>query len=194
MSVKDKGNGIAWLRAHVGYEGPDCLIWPFSRREDGRGQFGFNGKYQKPHRWMCEATHGPAPTPKHQAAHECGKGHLGCVNPRHLKWKTPIENRADSRKHGTLNFGVGRPLRKLTQAQAQEIIALRGIESQDDLAERFGVTAQQVGRIQAGLSWKGGVPGRGGFKIGDPRARVANAKWRAANGRPSLTGRETAPT
>lgn len=34
---------------------------------------------------MCELVYGKPPMPKHQAAHNCGKGNLGCINPKHLE-------------------------------------------------------------------------------------------------------------
>ncbi|MCW5692552.1 MAG: hypothetical protein KIT48_09315 [Pseudolabrys sp.] len=93
-----------WLLAHVSYTGDDCLIWPFSRDPYyGRGRIGaMNGSKKMfwAHRMMCELVNGPPPSPAHQAAHECGKGHEGCVNPRHLSWKTQSGNALDRLRHG----------------------------------------------------------------------------------------------
>ena len=55
------------------------------------------GRRQSAHRAMCELVHGPAPTPKHQAAHSCHRGCDGCVLPQHLHWATDAENRAERR-------------------------------------------------------------------------------------------------
>jgi hypothetical protein len=73
---------------------------------------------------MCELVHGPSPSKKHQAAHNCGNGHLGCVNPSHLCWKTPRENSLDMWKHGTMPSCERAPAAKITQAIADEIRAL----------------------------------------------------------------------
>src|SRR5260221_680223 len=86
-----------WLREYADYSGDECLTWPFARYPDGRANM--NGGY--PTRAMCELAYGPAPSPKHEAAHSCGKGHEACVNPRHLRWATPKENAADKKIHGT---------------------------------------------------------------------------------------------
>jgi DNA-binding transcriptional regulator YiaG len=87
---------------------------------------------------MCELAHGPAPSEKHQAAHNCGKGHLGCVNPAHLEWKTNLENQLDRFEHGTMPKH-GKPRRILTPEQIAEVRALKGKVAQYDLAARFSV-------------------------------------------------------
>lgn len=98
-----KGQGAAhkWLVAHIGHAGEDCLIWPFHRDPDkGYGFLGHNGITYKAHRRMCELAHGPAPSSQHHAAHSCANGHLGCVHPGHLSWKTPEGNAEDRVNHG----------------------------------------------------------------------------------------------
>src|SRR5579859_4466599 len=38
-------------------------------------------------RVVCEAYHGPPPTPQHEAGHTCPDGeNARCINPRHLAW------------------------------------------------------------------------------------------------------------
>lgn len=88
MSKRGEGKTIKWLRAHTDYSHDWCLIWPFVSKLHGYGQFGYLGKNYYAHRFMCELAHGPAPSPLHEAAHSCGRGHEGCVNPQHLSWKT----------------------------------------------------------------------------------------------------------
>src|SRR5688572_8725373 len=53
--------------------GNDCLLWPFSSVK-GYGQIRIDGKTRLITRIACEAEHGPAPTPTHQAAHSCNRG------------------------------------------------------------------------------------------------------------------------
>lgn len=135
---KGKGAAIAWLREHVTYQGDDCLTWPFSVNR-GYGHFGFEGRLHKAHRFMCELMHGPAPSAQHHAAHECGRGHLGCVNPRHLSWKTSSENAIDRRLHGAPEGSKGQ-IPALTNEQVAEIRALKGRLSQVKIAQKFGVS------------------------------------------------------
>lgn len=83
------------------HTGEECLIWPFGRNGDGYGSVQVDGKMVNAHRYLCQIAHGEPPTATHQAAHSCGKGHLGCVAKNHLRWATPAENQADRLIHGT---------------------------------------------------------------------------------------------
>lgn len=77
------------------FEGNECLEWPYSGNNWGYGQLTVAGRLVVASRFVCEIAHGDPPTPEYQAAHSCGNGHLGCVNPQHLRWATPKENSAD---------------------------------------------------------------------------------------------------
>ncbi len=107
------------------------------------------------HRLMCLLAHGEAPSNSHQAAHSCGRGQDGCVNPQHLSWKTNGENQLDRRSHGTKNKGLGRWGRKLMPAQVQEIRSLKGKMTQDQIAKMFGIGRRNVGAILSGKTWTG---------------------------------------
>lgn len=136
---RGQGRGYAWLMAHVNHQGDECLIWPFYRlMPGGYGTFGHLGELYYAHRYMCEQAHGPAPEGQH-AAHSCGKGSEGCVNPRHLSWKTVSENLKDRRRHGTQAGSKGH-VSHLTDQQIAEIRSLKGKMSQYAIAEKFGVS------------------------------------------------------
>lgn len=147
---RGKGEGYKFLLQHVAYQGDDCLIWPLSRSR-GYGQVGVNGKSRPAHRLMCELANGPAPSSKHHAAHSCGRGADGCVNPRHLSWKTVSENMFDRSKHGTHGRGGKQ---KLAYEQVLEIRSLCGTMTDEKIAERFGVTRGLVYQIRAVRIWK----------------------------------------
>ena len=97
------GEPMRYFREVVlAYDGNECQTWPYARSDRGYGQVYQDGRVEYVHRMVCEERHGPPPTPKHDAAHSCGKGHEGCVTKRHLSWKTHKENMADAIEHGTL--------------------------------------------------------------------------------------------
>lgn len=140
-----------WITEHVAHEGDECLIWPFSRQPTGYGQVGIAGrKTGYAHRVMCELAHGASPTPNHEVAHSCGRGRHGCVNPKHLSWKTPSENQRDRRGHGTHNTVGFRYYPKLTDEQVRYIRALKGKKTQRELAAEFRVSFQTISSIHRG--------------------------------------------
>lgn len=135
------------------YEGDDCLIWPFSTNR-GYAQMCVSGT--KPvgvHRLVCELTHGPAPSPIHQAAHSCGNGKNGCVSKRHLLWKTPTENQADRLVHGTDGRGERCATAKLTESDVRRMRALLGALPQHSIAQQFGISDALVSMIKTGKVW-----------------------------------------
>lgn len=142
---RGKGPGLAWLRSNVGYLGEECLIWPYSRNHQGYGQLGYFGKVRKAHTVMCMMAHGTKPTPIHQAAHSCGNGHLGCVHPKHLSWKTPRENRLDTSAHGRGYKHRGKELRPEIVRQIRA-----SPKSYLEIAAEFGVYWGTVGKIKRG--------------------------------------------
>jgi hypothetical protein len=144
------GKGIRFLRALIGHGEDECVLWPYTIIPNGYGMLGYNGDMWRANRLMCTLASGPAPSQKHEAAHSCGV--KACVNPNHLSWKTPVANQADRRRHGT----AGNPRGKfvLTEAQVAEIRSLRGVETHQALADRFGVTRETIGQIMRGKIWK----------------------------------------
>lgn len=164
-----EGKGIAWIRKHTAHADDACLPWPFwIDKTNGYGRCGFDAKLYWAHRLMCEMAHGPAPSASHQAAHSCGRGHEGCVNPRHLSWKTRSQNQRDRRKHGTSRAKFGHRW-KLTPAQVAEIRAQGGIKTQRELAAMYGVTWQTIGMILRRETWT-----TGDYVGGKPRFRAAS--------------------
>ncbi len=132
-----------------------CLPWPYAKGgTSGHGMIWVNGRLQGAHRLVCEIINGPAPSSVHEAAHSCGKGHLGCVNPKHLSWKTPKENQADRLGHGTLLRGEQCVHAKLSAQQVIEIRSMYPGLSQDKIARIFNVSRGAIQDIVEGRTWK----------------------------------------
>jgi hypothetical protein len=139
----------------LSYQGAECLIWPYARNPvSGQAVIRINNKTRITSRVVLEETQGPPPTPRHEAAHSCGKGHLGCVNPAHLVWKTHIENLADRVAHGTINRGARNWSTKLTENDVRQIrLLLEKGESERQVGRRFGVSDGAINAIRRGRSW-----------------------------------------
>jgi hypothetical protein len=101
----NKGALERFLSEHVAHSGDECLPWPFGTKGNGYGHIRFHGVSMTANKAMCILAHGAAPSPQHEAAHSCGNGHLGCVNPRHLRWATRLENVHDAMRDGTSSRG-----------------------------------------------------------------------------------------
>ena len=150
MGTTGRNEARLWLMGHVAYRGDDCLEWPFSKiRGYGQLTIGKN-KIRKAHRLMCELAHGSPPSPKHEAAHSCGNH--GCVNPKHLRWKTRAESQAESVAMGRY-YRSGR-VGAEGRDRAIQIRALKGRLSQNKIAEKFGVTHSTVAKIHRGETWR----------------------------------------
>ena len=106
-------------------------------------------------RLACERRNGPPPDHKYDAAHSCGNGHKGCVNPNHLSWKTRKDNMADQLEHGTRNRGERQGHSKLTKEIVLEIRSKRGTQTQISIAEEYGLSAGHVSNLMNGKkSWE----------------------------------------
>jgi hypothetical protein len=105
------------------------------------------------HRAMCFVRHGEPPSPQHQAAHSCGKGHEGCFNPNHVRWATAVENADDKRVHGTLRRGEKASGVKLTEQDVRIIRLLKDTRSLDELAEIFNVNRATIHQVVRNKTW-----------------------------------------
>ena len=88
------------------------------------------------------------------AIHSCGQGHLGCVNPAHLRWGSHVENMADRIAHGN-GIGENHGLHKLENC---DIMAIRKEFAEGalkkTLAAKFGVTRQAIRQIVTRETWR----------------------------------------
>lgn len=140
----------------LAYDGDDCLLWPYAKSAAGYGVLdrdlaGNRNDCRIVSHLVCREEHGPPPTPEHDAAHSCGRGHDACVTKGHISWKTKAQNQADRVAHGTSNRGARQGLSKLTN---EAVIAIRAsTETQRVLAARYGVSNSNVALIQQRKTW-----------------------------------------
>lgn len=128
--------------------GDECIIWPYARNAQGYGVGSFGeGITSIASRLVCERVYGPPPGPCFDAAHSCGNGNLGCVNPRHLSWKTKSENQEDRVAHGTSNRGERCGAAKLTEKQVRWIRSMAGTMTHSEIGACLDVHRRTVGNI-----------------------------------------------
>jgi len=148
-----RGGPLEWLRAHLGHQGEGCLFWPFSHYPSGYAQVRYKGAATKASRVMCMLAHGQPPSPELEAAHSCGKGHLGCVHPQDLRWDTPKGNCADRVEHGTENRGERQWMAKLSREDVLAIRRQAGGISHRALAKQYGVSRMTITNILNRDTW-----------------------------------------
>lgn len=137
----------------LSHSGDACLLWPYGRTGGGYAAMRVSGRPIAVHRLVCEHVNGPAPTEGHEAAHSCGRGSDGCVSPRHLRWATGADNQADRLIHGTDCFGEAHPRAKLTEADVRAIRQDFGRLNLTELADRHGVTKQNISFVVRRRTW-----------------------------------------
>lgn len=144
MPPGKRGATNIFLEGSFGQETDECIIWPYSLDQKGYPQASEKRVQYKPHRRVCEWAHGPAPTPKHHAAHLCGN--RTCVNKRHIIWATPSENETHkSQMHGLRRRSEKRTL---TDGQVMDIRRRWGDgEQMIILAAEYGLSNVAISKI-----------------------------------------------
>lgn len=163
----------AFVQAHIGYTGEECVIWPFTRDNVGyaRGKFTLDGKTYGPFAYLYAVSSGiPRPTPTHQAAHNCGNGRGGCVNPSHIRWATPLENTRDKERHGTMLRGERGGNAKLSEKDVEDIV--NSPESNTSLSLWYDIHPSVISKIRAGVIWSTVTP-----RMPKTSRRVPPARW-----------------
>ena len=147
------GAPLNWLKEHKHHDLDECLIWPFSKYPSGYGQVRYRGKSQLASRVMCMLVYGKPEMDSLEAAHSCGKGHEGCVNPMHLRWDTPKGNCLDRLKHGTDTRGEKNWNAKLNIEAVREIRYTYSDANKEHLAEKFGVHVTTIQDVFKRRTW-----------------------------------------
>lgn len=135
------------------FDGDECLPWPFGKGTGGYGSLMVDRRLRVASRYICELAHGAPPSAGAEAAHSCNNGHQGCVNPRHLSWKTVAENMQDKIDNGTTLRGELNPSNVLSEDQVREIRRLKGTIGAKKIGARFGVCETTVLYIHQRKKW-----------------------------------------
>lgn len=151
-----KKSTLDWIIENKNFDGDECLIWPYARTKAGYPNMKYKGGYKVASRVMCIIAHGEPPSEEYQAAHSCGKGRDGCINPNHLSWKTAKENEKDKNDHGTRYRGEQCSFAKLTwdivNSMREDYKTMRNC----DIAEKYGLDRRQAHKILKNKTWVSG--------------------------------------
>lgn len=127
-----------------------CWLWTGATTAGGYGQFRDGPTMAYAHRWAYEHFMGPIPGILY-VCHRCDVP--SCVNPAHLFLGTSGDNSHDMVEKGRQARvrGSKHPLAKLTDKQVLAIRQAAG--TQREIAARFGISPQHVGRIRRRAFW-----------------------------------------
>lgn len=138
-----------FLKTAASFDDPaNCRLWPFALQRTGYGVLTVDRKHYNAHHYVCILAHGPRPSERHEAAHNCGNP--ACVNPHHVRWATPAENAQDKIVHGTMPRGDAHCHRKISDADVVRIRDLAATVRVTKLAKQFNVSSATISGIVSG--------------------------------------------
>lgn len=153
------------IMEHIRVTPQGCWEWQGYRTRQGYGHLclaGYHGRMVFAHRVVWEQRHGPVPAGK-ILMHECDNP--PCVNPKHLRLGTHLENRRDAIQKGrprNTARGERHGRARLRPNQVSEIRRLRaqGVKLKT-LAARFGMSESSISGIALNQSWRHLWPAEG---------------------------------
>lgn len=120
----------------------------------GYGAFSLSGKLLKAQRYAFQEFFGEIPDGL-GALHHCDNP--PCCNPTHLFAGTDADNMADKMAKGRHRYPVGEEA-SWAKLSAADVIDIRrrltALETQQSIADLFGVARDTIGRIKRGQNWK----------------------------------------
>jgi len=137
------------LMANVKRDG-DCWIWQKSTSH-GYGQFSFNAQHERAHKASFQCFSGERVPSGMVVMHMCDN--RACINPRHLRLGSYLDNNRDAVSKGRNNRGEGRHSAKLND-EIVRLIRDDTSTSNTDFAKRFGVSAQAIYCARTGATWR----------------------------------------
>lgn len=129
----------------------DCWEWTRCKNMHGYGKLSWRGRLTKAHRVAWMLTYGDL-KPTDWILHHCDNP--ACCNPKHLYVGDHAQNTRDAVERHCYRFGADHPMAKLTEKDVMNILALKGKDSQNSIANRFGVNSETIRQIMIGNHWK----------------------------------------
>lgn len=121
------------------------------RHSQGYTQVGMRGRTYPIHHLVAAAFLGPRPESMQIAHFDGDKTNNTLAN---LRYATPKQNAGDRIRHGRSGLGASNSQAKLTVQKVVRIrLAAQGGVPQDFIAQKFGISQQQVSKIATRQRW-----------------------------------------
>lgn len=147
-----KPKTLSLIESALQSETEECINWPFSDNGKDYGKLKIDDKYFYAHRYILSLTTAEDYDNPLQTAHSCNN--TRCINPKHLRWDTPVGNNLDKIENGTLLKWEEHPNAKLSGEKVKEIRSLAGVVSYPKIAEKYNISTSHVERIINKKRWK----------------------------------------
>jgi hypothetical protein len=141
------------LEKYAVVRGEGCWLWGKSLDTHGYGQCSIAGKRGLAHRAVFRLATGIDPAGR-VVMHTCDTP--ACVNPKHLKLGTQLDNIRDRVRKGRSGAARGdnAPWSKLSSDKVKTLRRrFDGGECRSDLARAYGISKTQMYRVVKGESW-----------------------------------------
>ena len=129
-----------------------CWVWTGFLTKNGYGRLKIDGYMVFAHRAAFAHFVGPIPNALY-ACHTCDN--RACVNPEHIFIGTHGENMNDRNSKGRQARvrGEANGNSVVTKSEASQIMAMKGVFKQREIAATFGVSRSLVAHIHSGRTW-----------------------------------------
>lgn len=152
LANKKRSGNMSWLRNIIKLNSQDCIEWPFFYSVHGYPLLSWRGLTLRAHRVACRLAHGKPQNINLHAAHSCGNKR--CVNPKHIRWATALENISDKKIHGTMAIGSKVWSSILNEEDVKQIReCLRSGQTCAHIARQHGVSRSTISKIKNGNNW-----------------------------------------
>lgn len=128
-----------------------CWLWAGAVHPHGHGYASLDGRVQYAHRVAWQLTYGPIPKGVN-VCHRCDNP--PCCNPAHLFLGTQADNMQDCADKGRAMVGAMKRAKLTPSVVAAIKSRLRAGETQQSIADDFGVTRAAIGVIAQGRRWR----------------------------------------
>lgn len=147
------GAPLRFIERALASQTDECIEWPYATSSQGYGRIWNGAEVAYAHRLVLERTVGPAPAGAVAAHAPLICHNRACVNPRHLRWATPVDNSADSRLDGTQFHSRGERSGK-SKLTTPQVLAIRSDpRSHRSIAADYGIGKATVTQIKARTRW-----------------------------------------